>query len=164
MFIPRFAPSPSGRLHLGHAYSAAIGHAQAKESGGKFRLRIEDLDQTRCKPEFVDGIYEDLRWLGLDWAEPVLIQSRRTQAYADALEKLKAQGLAFACFCTRADIAQSLTAPHGDAATSYPGTCRDLPDDPERRASTAHCWRLNSATALERAGLPSWTEADGTPF
>ncbi|GAA3898571.1 tRNA glutamyl-Q(34) synthetase GluQRS [Sphingomonas limnosediminicola] len=164
MFITRFAPSPSGRLHLGHAYSAAIGHARARESGGKFRLRIEDLDQTRCKPEFVDGIFEDLRWLGLDWEEPVLVQSERTAAYADALEQLKSEGLAYPCFCTRADIAQSLTAPHGDAATSYPGTCRGLADDPERRAATPHSWRLDSAKALGMTGLPSWREADGAEF
>ena len=164
MIVTRFAPSPSGRLHLGHAYSAAIGHARAGKNGGKFRLRIEDLDQTRCKPEFVDGIYEDLRWLGLEWAEPVIVQSQRTEAYEAALDQLKARGLVFACFCTRADIAQSLTAPHGDAATSYPGTCRHLPDDPERRASTPHCWRLNSAEALELAGPLSWAEAHGAAF
>ena len=164
MFISRFAPSPSGRLHLGHAYSAAMGHSRARESGGKFRLRIEDLDPTRCKPEFVDGIYEDLRWLGLDWDEPVLVQSQRTQTYQAALDDLKARGLAYACFCTRADIAQSLTAPHGDAATSYPGTCRALPDDPERRATTPHSWRLNSAKALELAELPRWMEAEGQCF
>src|SRR6476659_5250443 len=164
MIVTRFAPSPSGRLHLGHAYSAAIGHARARESGGEFRLRIEDLDQTRCRREFVDGISEDLRWLGLDWAEPVLVQSIRTETYAGALEQLRAAGLVFACFCTRADIAQSLTAPHGDAATSYSGTCRNLPDDPERRASTPHCWRLNSGKALELAGLSGWTEADGRSF
>ena len=164
MIVTRFAPSPTGRLHLGHAYSAAIGHARALENGGKFRLRIEDLDQTRCRPEFVDGIFQDLRWLGLDWDEAVLVQSQRTSAYAAALEQLRARGLAYACFCTRADIAQSLTAPHGDAATSYPGTCRGLPDDPERRETTPHCWRLDSARALELAGLPSWTEADGRRF
>ena len=118
MIVTRFAPSPSGRLHLGHAYSAAIGHARARESGGKFRLRIEDLDRTRCKSEFADSIYKDLGWLGLDWDEPVLVQSQRTGAYAAALDQLRARGLAYACFCTRADIAQSLTAPHGDAATS----------------------------------------------
>jgi glutamyl-Q tRNA(Asp) synthetase len=164
MIVTRFAPSPSGRLHLGHAYSAAVGHARARESGGKFRLRIEDLDQTRCKPEFVEGITEDLRFLGLEWDGPVLVQSHRTAAYQAALDDLKGRGLAYACFCTRADIAQSLTAPHGDAAASYPGTCRRLPDDPERRAATPHSWRLNSAKALEIAGLPSWTEADGSKF
>jgi glutamyl-Q tRNA(Asp) synthetase len=144
--------------------SAAIGHARAREAGGKFRLRIEDLDQTRCKPEFVDGIYDDLSWLGIGWDEPVLIQSRRTTAYQASLDDLKARGLAYACFCTRADIARSLTAPHGDAATSYPGTCRGLPDDPDRRATTPHCWRLDSGKALELAGLPTWTEADGSEF
>ena len=164
MIVTRFAPSPSGRLHLGHAFSAAIGHARARESGGKFRLRIEDLDQTRCRPELVEGIFEDLRWLGIDWDEPVLVQSERTSAYEAALDDLKARGLGYACFCTRADIAQSLTAPHGDAATSYPGTCRNLPDDPERRATTPHCWRLDSAKALELTELPTWTEADGKQF
>jgi len=164
MIVTRFAPSPSGRLHLGHAYSAAIGHARAHEAGGKFRLRIEDLDQTRCKPEFVNGIYDDLRWLGLDWDEPVLVQSQRTTVYQAALDNLRSQGLAYACFCTRADIALSLTAPHGDAAATYPGTCRGLPDDPERRATMPHSWRLDSAKALELAGRPSWVEDDGQRF
>lgn len=164
MIVTRFAPSPTGRLHLGHAYSAVLGHERARENGGKFLLRIEDLDQTRSRPEFVDAIFEDLRWLGLDWAEPTLIQSRRTSAYEDALQRLKARGLVYPCFCTRADIAQSLTAPHGDAAVSYPGTCRALPDDPERRATTPHCWRLDSAKALALTGLPTWTEAGGTTF
>jgi len=164
MIVTRFAPSPSGRLHLGHAYSAAIGHARAHEAGGKFRLRIEDLDQTRCRPEFVDGIYEDLRWLGLDWDEPVLVQSQRTTVYQAALDNLRSQGLAYACFCTRADIALSLTAPHGDAAATYPGTCRGLPDDPECRATMPHSWRLDSAKALELAGRPSWVEDDGQRF
>src|SRR3569833_2340454 len=164
MTVTRFAPSPTGRLHLGHAYSAILGAARARESGGRLLLRIEDLDQTRSRLEFVDAIYEDLRWLGLQWVEPTFVQSQRTSAYAEALERLREHGLAYACFCTRADIAQSLTAPHGDAATSYPGTCRALPDDPERRATTPHCWRLNSAKALALAGLPSWTEADGREF
>ncbi len=164
MLITRFAPSPTGRLHLGHAYSAVVGHALARESGGKFLLRIEDLDATRSRSEFVDGIYDDLGWLGLDWDEPVFVQSQRTAAYGAALDALKRQGLAFACFCTRADVAQSLTAPHGDAATSYPGTCRNLPDDPGRRATMPHCWRLNSAKSLEIAGLPSWSETDGQHF
>ncbi|HVM21851.1 MAG TPA: tRNA glutamyl-Q(34) synthetase GluQRS [Sphingomicrobium sp.] len=162
--VTRFAPSPSGRLHLGHAYSALLGHTLATEAGGRFLLRIEDLDRTRCKPEFVDAIHEDLRWLGIHWDEPVLVQSQRTSAYEAALERLRSEGLIFACFCTRADIAQSLTAPHGDAATSYPGTCRDLADDPERRATMPHCWRLNAGRALERAALPSWSEADGRAF
>ena len=164
MNVTRFAPSPTGRLHLGHAFSAALGHAKARESGGRFLLRIEDLDQGRSRPAFIDGIYEDLRWLGLDWDEPVLTQSQRTRAYEAALDGLRERGLVYACFCTRADIAQSLTAPHGDAATSYPGTCRALSDDPARRATTPHCWRLDSIKAIERVGLQSWAEADGRRF
>ena len=164
MVVSRFAPSPTGRLHLGHAYSAALGHRAARTSGGQFLLRIEDLDPTRSRPEFVDDLNEDLRWLGLEWDKPVLTQSERTGTYAAALDALKARGLVYACFCTRADIAQSLTAPHGDAATSYPGTCRGLSDDPERRATTPHCWRLDSAKALELVRLPSWREADGREF
>ncbi|HEU5286699.1 MAG TPA: glutamate--tRNA ligase family protein, partial [Sphingomicrobium sp.] len=111
MVITRFAPSPSGRLHLGHAYSAAIGHSRARQSGGEFRLRIEDLDPARSRPEFVSGIEEDLRWLGLTWGGEPLVQSQRTHEYAAALERLKDRGLVYPCFCTRADIAASLTAP-----------------------------------------------------
>lgn len=162
MIVTRFAPSPTGRLHLGHAYSAVLGHARAAESGGRFLVRIEDLDQTRSRPEYVEGIFEDLRWLGLEWEEPVLVESQRGAAYADALDRLREQGLVYSCFCTRADIAAALEAPHG-AAAHYPGTCRGLADDPERRASTPHSWRLDSEMALEIAGLPSWTE-DGELF
>ena len=164
MIVTRFAPSPTGRLHLGHAYSALLGHSRARESGGKFLLRIEDLDQGRCRPEFVDGIFEDLDWLGFGWDEPVLVQSQRTKIYAEALDRLRERGLVYPCFCTRADIALSLTAPHGDAATSYPGTCRALPDDPQRRATTPHCWRLDSGKALAITGLPSWEETDGSAY
>lgn len=164
MITTRFAPSPTGRLHLGHASSAVIGHREAKAAGGKFLLRIEDLDQTRCRSEFVDGIFVDLSWLGLHWDAEVLIQSQRTAAYDRALDELRARGLVYACFCTRADIAQSLTAPHGVAAASYPGTCRALPDDPDRRETTPHCWRLDSAKALKLAGLPDWQESDGARY
>jgi glutamyl-Q tRNA(Asp) synthetase len=156
--VSRFAPSPSGRLHLGHAYSAAIGQDAARRSHGLFRLRIEDLDPGRCRTEYVDGIVEDLCWLGLNWDGDVLVQSKRAHHYGEALDRLREQGLAYACFCTRADIAQSLTAPHGDVGAAYPGTCRGLPDDPDRRASTPHSWRLDSA------GLPEWVEVDGRAF
>jgi glutamyl-Q tRNA(Asp) synthetase len=161
MIVTRFAPSPSGRLHLGHAYSAALGHQWARATGGRFLLRIEDLDQGRSRAEFVDGIYEDLRWLGLEWDGEPLVQSQRTADYSAALDTLRDRGLVYPCFCTRADIAQSLTAPHGDAATDYPGTCRGLPDDPDRREKEAHCWRLDSARALAEAGVPSWTNHEG---
>ena len=160
MTTTRFAPSPSGRLHLGHAYSALVG----RKAGDRFRLRIEDLDPGRCRPEFVDGIFEDLRWLGIGWDGQVLVQSQRTELYAEALERLRESGLVYACFCTRADIAASLTAPHGDAGSAYPGTCRGLADDPERRSATPHSWRLDSAKALAITGLPSWTEQDGKAF
>lgn len=163
MIVTRFAPSPTGTLHLGHAYSAVVGHRLAREAGGEFRLRIEDLDQTRCRGEFVDGIIEDLRWLGLGWDGPVLVQSEGTAAYEAALDRLKERGLVYACFCTRADIAEALAAPHGPTA-HYPGTCRDLSDDRERRAATPHSWRLNSTKALETAGMPTWSEADGRSF
>jgi glutamyl-Q tRNA(Asp) synthetase len=154
----RFAPSPTGRLHLGHAYSAVLGHARAQASGGDFLLRIEDLDPTRSRPEFVAAIIDDLSWLGLEWAKPVLVQSQRSSVYAEALARLRAQGLVYACFCTRADIAAALEAPHGAAGAHYPGICRGLPDELERRAAQPHSWRLDSAKALEITGLPSWTE------
>jgi len=156
----RFAPSPTGRLHLGHAYSAVLG----RRAAARWLLRVEDLDPGRARPEFVDGILEDLAWLGLAPDDAPLVQSERVAVYADALETLKAEGLVYPCFCTRADIAASLTAPHGDAGSAYPGTCRGLPDDFERRASTPHSWRLDSASAIARAGLPGWREADGTAF
>jgi len=164
VIVTRFAPSPTGRLHLGHAYSAVLGHVRARQSGGRFLVRIEDLDQTRSRPEFVDGIFEDLRWLGLDWDEPVLVQSERSANYRQALDQLRDRGLAYACFCTRADIAAALEAPHGSAGAHYPGTCRALPDDPARRAAMAHSWRLDAGKALELTGLPSWTEEDGRTF
>jgi glutamyl-Q tRNA(Asp) synthetase len=107
---------------------------------------------------------EDLAWLGLEHDGEALVQSKRTIAYDAALEQLRGEGLVYPCFCTRADIAASLTAPHGDAGSAYPGTCRGRPDDPGRRASCPHSWRLDSARAISRAGLPGWREVDGTQF
>ena len=163
MIVTRFAPSPTGKLHLGHAYSAVLGHQQARANGGKFLLRIEDLDQMRSRREFVDAIAEDLRWLGLEWDDEPLIQSKGADAYEDALASLRKQELVYPCFCTRSDIAAALEAPHGLAA-HYPGTCRGLPDDPRRRTSDPHSWRLDACKALALAGLPSWTEVDGRRF
>lgn len=164
MTVTRFAPSPTGRLHLGHAFSAALAHRRARADGGRFLLRIEDLDQGRSRPEYVAGIEQDLHWLGLDWDGDPLVQSKRSQIYSDSISILRDQGLVYACYCTRSDIAAALNAPHGPAASHYPGTCRGLADDPDRRASTPHCWRLDSARAVERVGLPGWTEQDGRAF
>ena len=159
----RFAPSPTGPLHIGHAYSAAIGHARARAAGGRFLLRIDDLDQGRSRPEFVDAIHQDLRWLGLDWDGQPLVESARAGIYAAALSELRSQALVYPCFCTRADIAAALAAPHG-ATAAYPGTCRGLAEDPERLETVPHSWRLDGAKAIALAGLPSWTEDDGTRF
>jgi len=162
MIVTRFAPSPTGRLHLGHAYSAVLGHRLAREGDGRFLVRIEDLDPGRVRPEFVEAIDEDLAWLGMAPDDKPLVQSERTQIYAEALDRLRAMGLVYPCFCTRADIAQSLNAPHGAATSGYPGTCRGLPDNALRRASTPHSWRLDAEKAVNRVGLPGWTEADGS--
>ena len=156
MTTSRFAPSPTGLLHLGHAFSAVLARAR----GDRFLLRIEDLDPGRSRPEFIDAINEDLAWLGIAPDAVPLVQSRRTNHYAAALDELRGQGLVYPCFCTRADIAAALSAPHG-ASVHYPGTCRGLPDDPERRAAGPHSWRLDAARAIGRIGLPSWREEDG---
>jgi glutamyl-Q tRNA(Asp) synthetase len=151
--VSRFAPSPTGRLHLGHAASAIRAHDLARAAGGQFLLRIEDIDGTRSRPEHVEAILADLHWLGLDWDGPVTFQSARLDRYAAALEKLRARGLVYPCFCTRAEIAAaSLHAPHG-AEPTYPGTCRDhfAPD-----LSRPHCWRLDMARAVAEAGPLTW--------
>lgn len=162
--ITRFAPSPTGRLHIGHGWSALQAHDFARENGGTFLLRIEDTDITRCRPEFTKGIYEDLRWLGLSW-DGVVIQSERFGAYEAALEQLKAQGIVYPCFCTRGDIARelaaSLHAPHGADGPLYPGTCRGLsPDERSARIASGdpHSWRLDMGEALRRTGPLHWRD------
>src|SRR5690349_4769899 len=102
--VTRFAPSPTGHLHLGHAHSALVGWRAARRAGGRFLLRIEDIDRTRCRPEFTAGILEDLAWLGLDWDGKVRIQSEHLGDYRDALDRLARRGLLYPCFCTRAEI------------------------------------------------------------
>src|SRR4051795_12622204 len=120
--VTRFAPSPTGRLHLGHAYSALLAHDFARARQGAFMLRIEDIDPGRSRPEFVDSILADLLWLGLEYDGEIVYQSERLPLYAEALEGLKAQGLVYPCFCSRADIAASAAAPHGSAnLRAYPG-------------------------------------------
>ena len=154
--VTRFAPSPTGKLHLGHAFSAIQAHDRARCSdsigGGRFLLRIEDIDGARSRPEHVAGIEADLRWLGLEWDGPVLFQSARLDVYAAALERLRGDGLLYPCFCTRAEIAASLSAPHGGEGV-YPGMCRGLSEG-ERAARVGagvpYAWRLDIAAALAR--------------
>jgi glutamyl-Q tRNA(Asp) synthetase len=155
--VTRFAPSPTGYLHLGHAYSALIGWRRARDAGGRFLLRIEDIDPSRCRPAFAQAIEEDLAWLGLDWDQPVRVQSAHLSEYRAVLEALSARGLLYPCFCTRADIlreiAGSASAPHApDGSAVYPGTCRHLPDTERVRridAGERHALRLDMARALE---------------
>jgi glutamyl-Q tRNA(Asp) synthetase len=158
--VTRFAPSPTGYLHLGHAYAAWQAWRRARETGGCFLLRIEDIDPERCRMEYVDAALEDLTWLGLDWDGEVLFQSRRLALYQACLDRLAARGLIYPCFCSRAEIrreiAASSAAPHGpDGAPLYPGTCRRLSVDERatRLASGApHAWRFDVSRALE--GVP----------
>jgi glutamyl-Q tRNA(Asp) synthetase len=127
--VTRFAPSPTGYLHLGHAFSALFAWQRAREAGGRFLLRLEDIDPGRCRPEFAAAIPQDLAWLGIDWDDEVRVQSQHLAEYRAVLDDLAARGLLYPCFCTRADIqrevAQSAAAPHTpDGAPLYPGTCR----------------------------------------
>ncbi len=157
--VTRFAPSPTGYLHRGHAYAAHIAWERARQAGGRFLLRIEDIDPERCRPEYTAAILADLRWLGLDWDGPALEQSARLPLYQACLSDLRARGLLYPCFCSRAEIAASAHAPHGpDGATVYPGTCRSLGEAERGRrmaAGAPHAWRLNMAGAL--AGHPPLT-------
>lgn len=152
--VTRFAPSPTGRLHLGHAASAIRAHDFARTRGGRFVLRIEDIDGTRSRPEHVAAILDDLRWLGLEWDE-LVIQSERLAHYAAGLERLKAMRLVYPCVCTRAEIAASASAPQGVANPAYPGTCRIDPPSLDR----PHCWRLDMAAALAATGPLTWHDA-----
>ncbi len=159
--LTRFAPSPTGELHLGHAYSAVLAHAAARAAGGTFRIRIDDIDGSRSRQAFVGASLADLAWLGIDWDGDPVRQSDRLGDYAAALENLRARALVYPCFCTRADIAASLSAPHGPSGAIYPGTCRDLPAATRERrvADEPHCWRLDMARALAESGDLQWEEA-----
>ncbi|MEA3041118.1 MAG: glutamyl-Q tRNA(Asp) synthetase, partial [Sphingomonadales bacterium] len=144
--VTRFAPSPTGPLHLGHAYSAVLAHDYAREREGAFLLRMEDIDPGRSRPDHVDGIMADLLWLGLEYDGEIVYQSERLTLYAEALGRLKAQGLVYPCFCTRsaiaAEIAASAAAPHGPDGPLYPGTCRQLRagERARRMAAAPHAW------------------------
>jgi glutamyl-Q tRNA(Asp) synthetase len=152
--VSRFAPSPTGRLHLGHAWSALLAHDFARARGGTFLLRIEDIDAGRSRPEHVAGIFEDLTWLDLAWDGEPIFQSRRLPLYAEALARLKAMGLVYPCFCTRsaiaAEIAASAAAPHGPDGPLYPGTCHSLTSEQQEMLTIAepHAWRLDVQKAL----------------
>jgi glutamyl-Q tRNA(Asp) synthetase len=157
--VTRFAPSPTGELHLGHAYSALIAWQRAREGGGTFLLRIEDIDIRRCRREYETAILGDLRWLGLDWDGAVRRQSEHFATYGAVLDTLSARGLVYPCFCTRADIAREVaasnSAPHGPDGPLYPGTCRHLTTG-ERQlriaAGEEFCLRLDAARAAQEAG------------
>jgi glutamyl-Q tRNA(Asp) synthetase len=129
MTVTRFAPSPTGYLHLGHAHSALVGWHRARADSGRFLLRIEDIDPARCRPEYEAAILEDLRWLGLDWDGPVRRQSDHLAEYEAALDRLRGMDLLYPCFCSRKDIAAAVSAPHGPEGPIYPGTCRNQPTE-----------------------------------
>jgi glutamyl-Q tRNA(Asp) synthetase len=165
----RFAPSPNGYLHLGHAYSALLNFDSARRASGRFLLRIEDIDATRCKPEFETAIYQDLAWLGLTWETPVRRQSEHLAFYREAIEKLSAQGLLYPAFESRAEIAKLVAQreAHGawprdpDGAPLYPGTAKSLAPDARRRLTergAPHALRLDTAAARVLAGDLSWIE------
>jgi glutamyl-Q tRNA(Asp) synthetase len=169
--VTRFAPSPTGYLHLGHVRSAWEGWPAARQAGGRFLLRIEDIDHTRCRREYEDAILEDLAWLGLAWDGPVRRQSEHFEDYRNALTRLEADELLYPCFCTRreiqAEIARAGGAPQGEMGAPYPGTCRHLStaQRAERHRSAAdHAWRLDVAAALARTGpLDFVEEGQGEP-
>ena len=163
--ITRFAPSPTGYLHLGHAFSALRTAAAAEAVGGRFLLRIEDIDSARSRPQFEAAIYEDLAWLGLSWEMPVRRQSKHLDVYQQALETLAARSLIYPCFCSRreirAEIARAGAAPHGSAGPVYPGTCRVLDENirAERiAAGDAYALRLDVARASAETGPLVWHE------
>jgi glutamyl-Q tRNA(Asp) synthetase len=162
--VTRFAPSPTGNLHLGHAHSALIGWQAARSTKGRFLLRIEDIDRTRCHPDFTAGILRDLAWLGVDWDGPVRIQSEHFDDYRAALERLQARGILYPCFCTRAaikaEVARAAGAPHGAEGPLYPGTCHGLASAERARriaAGEAYALRLDASHASALTG-PLWWE------
>jgi len=161
LITTRFAPSPTGLLHRGHAFSAVQAWRLARQAGGRFILRLEDIDTTRCRPEYEAAILEDLAWLGLDWDGPVWRQSERGPVYRAALDRLVAMGVAYPCFCTRADIAAAVAAPHGPEGPLYPGTCRHLTANERARrlASERPAWRLDVAAALAITGRLTWHDS-----
>jgi glutamyl-Q tRNA(Asp) synthetase len=170
----RFAPSPNGYLHLGHALSALLNFDIARAAGGRFLLRIEDIDATRCRPEYETAIYEDLAWLGIAWEQPVRRQSEHLKRYREALERLEEQRLTFPSFESRAEIARLVGDREShvrwprdpDGAPLYPGTARQMPEA-ERAAriarGDAYAIRLDMLNAMEWTGPLTWTEIGAGP-
>ncbi|UWR65996.1 tRNA glutamyl-Q(34) synthetase GluQRS [Phaeobacter inhibens] len=165
IFTTRFAPSPTGPLHLGHAYSALLAHDMAQANGGRFLLRIEDIDTARSRPHWEQQIYEDLTWLGLNWPQPVMRQSQRLPRYRATLDQLTAMGLTYPCRCNRRDIEAAAGAPQegvpqfGPDGRIYPGTCRNRP---MAEAGAEDVIRLNIESAVNAARLRPFTETGET--
>ena len=168
--VTRFAPSPNGLLHVGHAFSALFSERFARARGGRFLLRIEDIDTTRAREAFIAAIEEDLRWLGLEWERPVRRQSARMAAYRAALDALRGQGLLYPCFCSRRQVAEAAAAGGGevvrdpDGAPLYPGTCRHMSAEERAErlaAGQSPAWRLDMAAALRRLSAPLFWREEG---
>jgi glutamyl-Q tRNA(Asp) synthetase len=156
--VTRFAPSPTGHLHLGSAHAALFAWTRARAAAGRFLLRIEDIDTQRCRPEYTRAIIEDLQWLGLEWDGDIRVQTDHLADYDRTIADLAARGLAYRCFCSRADIAAAPTAPHGPEGPVYPGTCRHARQD---RPGQRYAWRLDVAAALAQTGC---LDRDPLPF
>jgi glutamyl-Q tRNA(Asp) synthetase len=170
----RFAPSPNGYLHLGHAFSALLNFDLARQTGGRFLLRLEDIDTARCRPEFEAAIYQDLAWLGMTWETPVRRQSRHLSEYRDALEKLSAEGLIYPSFQSRAEIAKLVAEREAnapwprdpDGAPLYPGAAKLLSSGERRRlleSGAPYALRLDMAAACSRGHNLSWRERGEGP-
>lgn len=165
--VVRFAPSPTGHLHTGHAYAALQAAEFAKQEGGRFLLRIEDIDHTRCSPENTEQIFEDLAWLGLEWEEPVRIQSEHLEEYQATARSLEERGFLYPCFCTRKDILREIEAaggaPHGSEGPIYPGTCRRLSAEERLKriaSGTPYAMRLDLEQSLEETGRDlTWSDS-----
>lgn len=166
--VTRFAPSPTGLLHLGSAYAALVAWTRAREAGGRFLVRIEDTDVRRSRREYETAILRDLKWLGLDWDGEVRRQSDHFSDYGRELDRLAKRGLVYPCFCSRAEIereiAASASAPHGPDGPLYPGTCRNLPITERKRRIAANrefCIRLDAVRAAEAAGPYDFVDESG---
>ncbi|MEO1016296.1 MAG: tRNA glutamyl-Q(34) synthetase GluQRS [Pseudomonadota bacterium] len=165
-FVTRFAPSPTGFMHLGHAYSALFAFESARRSGGRFLVRMEDIDQQRCRGEFERAILEDLAWLGIRWDGGIRRQSQSIDAYERALDRLRQMSLVYPCFCTRlqirSEIAGSSRAPHGPSGELlYPGICKrlsTLEQETRIRDGEPFAWRLDTHSAVDRVGSLTWVD------